>query len=63
MAEREDSEHTLLKREKNVPEYGNQTGSTFHLGVDAFVRHAETQLSLPKLFLVTFNLVKFSLEI
>ena len=50
-----------MKREKNVPENGNQTGSTFCLGVDAFVRCAETQLGLPKLFLVAFNLVKFPL--
>lgn len=51
-----------MKREKNVPGYGNQTGSSFCLGVDASVRCAETHLGLPKLFLVAFNLVKFPLE-
>lgn len=40
----------------------NYTGSTFCLGLDVFIKCAQAQPGLPKLFLVAFNLVKFPFE-
>lgn len=50
------------KRSKMQQKIKNYTGSTFCLGVDVFIKCAQAQPGLPKLFLVAFNLVKFPFE-